>query len=263
MLDPDSIQVLETNLPNVIEINEVPEFETEIYNLDDEKDYEKFITDCERTVRKSFEYRELLKYLRENFGMDKCAFLKDVTNAETYSIKIEIHHFPLFLHDIVDTVIKKRIYYKEYMSVAMVSKEVMMLHYRMMVGLIPLSETVHELYHSGRLFIPIDKVFGRYNLFIDYYKPFMSEKLLDGIERIEKYTKENSEVMNTTILETNNVSYNIKDNQYTLPNFENINTAMLEQLTYIKQNGYMLPGPSEVEEIKKKTEVREAITFFE
>jgi hypothetical protein len=100
-------------------------------------------------------------------------------------------------------------------------------------------------------------------MFIDYYKPFMDEKLLDAIERAEKYTRENSEIMNTTILETNNISYNIKDNTYKLPDTSSLNNAMTTQLSYIKQNGYMLPGPAEIEEIKNKKEIREAISFIE
>ena len=131
--------------------------------------------------------------------MNKCAYLKDVSNIEDYSIKIEIHHYPFSLYDVCDIVTKKRMYYKEYISVEAVGKEVMMLHYRTMIGLIPLSETVHELYHNNKLFIPVDRVFGRYKLFVDYYGPFITENKMDALNRIEKYTRENSDILNTTI----------------------------------------------------------------
>ena len=79
-----------------------------------------------------------------------------------FDIKIEIHHYPFSLRDIVEIVIRKREYYKESLSVQMTAKEVMMLHYKLIIGLIPLSQTVHELAHSSRLFVPSDKVLGRY-----------------------------------------------------------------------------------------------------
>lgn len=264
MIDPDNMLIINENLPSIINVNEVPKFEFEIYNLDDEKDYNKFITDTERCIRKSFEYKTFLGYIRDNFNMNECAFLKDVNNKETYAIKIEIHHYPFSLHDIVDIVVKKRMYYNEYISVYMVAKEVMMLHYRMMVGLIPLSETVHELYHNGRLFIPTDKVFGRYKLFVDYYGPFIDKKELDSLERAEKYTLERSEDrISTTILDTNQIRYNVADNLYRLPNLGDIRDAMSNQISYIKSNGYLLPGPKEVEEIKGRKEAIKPIKFFE
>jgi hypothetical protein len=266
MIDPDSINILTSNLPSNIEINDVPEFECEIYNMEDEKDYEKFISDCERLVRRSFEYKALLKYLRDNCGMNKCAYYKDITNAEDFSIKIEIHHYPFSLYDIVDAVTKKRKYYGEYISLEAVSKEVMLLHYRTMVGLIPLSETVHELFHNNKLFIPVDRVFGRYKLFVDYYSPFIDEKKLDALNRIEKYTAENSDILNTTILENNRIHYDIKDKQYALPDFNALSLSMNEQISLIKKNGYMLPSPQDVKDIKeieKKEKPICPIIFFE
>lgn len=259
MIDPDSLNILTSKLPDMIQVNEIPPFETEIYIMDDEKDYNKFLIDTERLIRRSYEYRAFLKYLRDNCSMNKCAYLKDVTNVEDFSIKIEIHHYPFSLFDIVDIVTKKRRYYHEYISVEAVAKEVMMLHYRTMVGLIPLSETVHELFHNNKLFIPVDRVFGRYNLFVDYYGPFIDESKLDALSRIEKYTRENSQLLDTTILENNNLKYDIKDKQYQLPDFSSINAAMNAQITMIKQNGYLLPGPDDIKDIQDNNKKKDAI----
>ena len=173
MIDPDGIQIQRNSLSDTIDINQVPEFENEIYNLEDETDYKHYIKDVEQQIRRSFEYRAFIKYLRENFGMNKCAYLKGVSNEETFDIKIEIHHYPFSLHDITDIVVKKRQFYKESLEVQMVAKEVMELHYKALIGLIPLSETAHQLAHSSRLFIPVDRVFGRYDLFVNFYKPFI------------------------------------------------------------------------------------------
>ena len=259
MIDPDGIQVQETNLPSVISIKQVPEFESSIYNLEDEKDYNTFIKDIERQVRQSYEYRQFTRFCRDNFGMNKCAILKDVTNENNTDIKIEIHHYPFSLHDIVDIVVKKRQYYHESLEVQMVAKEVMQLHYKAIVGLIPLSETAHELAHASRLFIPVDRVFGRYNLFVDYYKPFIDSSLLDSLERIEKYTMQHSPIDNTTILEQNNVEFQIIPKDYQLPDLSQVNDNMIHQIQMIKDNNYLLPDKKEMEELENR--VPDALEF--
>lgn len=252
MIDPDNIQVQESNLPELIKITQIPVFDFQIYNLEDDKEYEHYIKDIEIQIRRSFEYRQFIKYLRENMNMNKCSFLKGVNNEESFDIKIEIHHYPFTLRDIVEIVYRKRNYYNESLDVQMVAKETMQLHYKLMIGLIPLSETVHELVHNGRLFIPIDHVLGRYNLFIDYYKPFCEPEQLETIERIEKYTLENSELLDTTIIEQNNVNFQIQDTRFQLPQFNQINDQMIKQLQNIKNNNYLLPTIKDIEDNKKK-----------
>lgn len=242
MIDPDSIMIQNTTLPDKISIKEVPEFtEYKTYDLEDEKDYRHFIIDIEKEVRKSIEYRSFVHYLHDNMDMSKCAFLKDINNEESYNIKIELHHYPLSLADIVSAVVKKRQYYNESLDVEMIAKEVMECHYNLIVGLIPLSETVHELYHSGRIFIPTDKVFGRYWIFVRLYNNFIDTSVLDAIERAEKYTKEHGDVLDTTILDKNPVHYEIEDKNYQLPELKPVSDKMIEQIKAIKDNNYLLP----------------------
>lgn len=261
MIDPDGIQVQSLNLPSNINIKEVPEFETECWCLEDEKDYEKFVKEVEKQVRRSFEYRKFIAYIRDNMEMNQCAFLKGVTNQESFDIKIEIHHYPFSLRDIVEIVIRKREYYRDSLSVQMTAKEVMMLHYKLIIGLIPLSQTVHELAHSSRLFVPSDKVLGRYNVFVDYYKPFCDPEQLETLNRIEKYSieKQNA-VLNTNILSENKVTYNIEDSKYLLPEPEKISTAMIEQMKNIKANNYILPTVDD-KPMLEKTNIKCAVRF--
>jgi hypothetical protein len=241
MIDPDDILVTENKLSNTIDLINIPEFDFLVYDTNDEKEYEKFIKDVESQVRRSFEYKQFIKYLRENMGMNKCAFLQNVSNEETFDIKIEIHHYPFSLRDIADIVFRKRAYYKESIDVQMVAKEVMECHYKLIIGLISLSETVHELAHSHRLFIPVDKIVGRYKLFVDLYKPFIEPEMLEVLERIEKYTIEHSEIGDTSIIDQNNVQYIIKDKRYLLPDFNTVNDNMINRLETIKNNNYLLP----------------------
>jgi hypothetical protein len=249
MLDPDGIQVQKTNLPDLIKINNVPEFDTLCYNLEDEKDYKRFITDIEREVRKSFEYRQFIKYIRDNMDMNKCSFLKGVSNDETFDIKIEIHHYPFTLHDISEIVLRKRQYYGESTQLQMVAKEVMQLHYKLIIGLIPLSQTVHKLAHNGRIFIPVDKVLGRYNIFVKYYEPFCDPEQLETLKRIEDYTIHNSDILDTTIIEQNKISYNVNDQRFALPKFNQINESMINRIESIKNNNYLLPVAEDKKEV--------------
>lgn len=241
MMDPDAMQIQKSNLPDLIKIGNIPEFDTQCYCLEDDKDFEKYIKDIEAQVRRSFEYRAFIKYIRENMDMNKCAFLKGVSNNESFDIKIEIHHYPFTLRDIVEIVIRKKQFYNENMQVQMVAKEVMELHYKLIIGLIPLSETVHELTHNGRLFIPVDRVLGRYKLFITFYEQFCSPEQLETLRRIEEYTKNNSDLLDTTIIENNNVNYQVKDNNYLLPQTRQITDDMIMRIEAIKSNNYILP----------------------
>ena len=64
MIDPEQIQPQEHNLANIITLsaNEVPECDIQCWCLDDDKEYEKFVKAVESTVRRSFEYKEFIKY---------------------------------------------------------------------------------------------------------------------------------------------------------------------------------------------------------
>lgn len=241
MIDPDDILVTEEKLPDKINLINIPEFEYIVYDVNDEKEYEKYIKDVETQVRRSFEYRQFIKYLRETVGMNKCAFLQNVSNEETFDIKIELHHYPFSLRDIADIVFRKRSYYKESLEIQMVAKEVMECHYKLIVGLISLSETVHELAHSHRLFIPVDHVIGRYKVFVELYKPFIEPEMLETLDRIEKYTLEQSQIGSTNIIDQNQISYDIKDKRFALPDMNPITDQMFNRLETIKSNNYLLP----------------------
>ena len=245
MIDPDDILVTGEKLPKTINLINIPEFDYVVYDTNDEKEYERYIKDVESQVRRSFEYRQFIKYLRETMGMNKCAFLQNVSNEETFDIKIELHHYPFSLRDIADIIFRKRSYYNESLDIQMVAKEVMECHYKLIIGLIPLSETVHELAHSHRIFIPVDKVVGRYQLFVELYKPFIKPEMLETLSRIEKYTMEHSEIGDTTVIDQNRLSYNVKDKRYALPDMNPITDQMINRLDTIKSNNYLLPVATE------------------
>ena len=112
MIDADNIQIQNNNLPSEIKITNVNELILEPYDFNDEKDFGKYIQDCKRIVRRSFEYRQFVNELKNKMGMNKCAFL-NVNGEEHSGIKIELHHYPFTLEDIIHIVFNKRSYYHE------------------------------------------------------------------------------------------------------------------------------------------------------
>lgn len=193
MRNPNNIVSIDTKNESDYEYLKITTLEpvnTNVYDLMDEKDTKRYFADIERRVRQSYEYRKYIAYLRENFDMTKCSIYENVSNAETFGIKIHIHHEPITLFDIVVTIYNKRKFFHEDLSIFMVAKEVMYVHYCLMVGLIPLAETVHELVHNQYLFIPTTKVFGHYKEFMRQYNDFLPDGLEETLKEIEKASED-------------------------------------------------------------------------
>ena len=189
MISENSMMSIPVNEVNVIKIPEnVPDFEFEDYDLMDDKDREKYIVDLERHVRSSFEYRQMVQYLREYMNMNSCAFIPNISNETSRRVRIEIHHSPFTLRDICCVILNKRMKNGEMLTIESVGYEVMFVHYSLMVGLIPLSETVHELVHTQYLFVPTNKVYGYYKAFVQTYYNYIDPELLDKLDELEKLT---------------------------------------------------------------------------
>lgn len=197
----------EVQLPEkrtVIEINNIPAFDIADYDLTDQKELMRYFTSIERICRNSRAYKKMINFLREYVDMNKCSFYKNINNIDTYSIKIHIHHSPFTLFDIVTTVYYKRLMNGESISEDMVAKEVMAIHYNMMVGLIPLSETVHEVVHNGFLFIPTTVVYGKYNEFVSMYEKYIemaNPGILKTLSNLEEFSKDYDFKKETKVLD--------------------------------------------------------------
>ena len=194
MINAEYINKVENTYINgsssVMELPELSYFDGEQYDIYDQKDYGKFIQDIERAVRISYEYRSLINYLRNTEGMNCCSILQNVSNIDSTKVKIEIHHGVLSLFDIVSTVVKKRLHNRESIDIFDCCKEVLWLHYMGYVGLIPLSDTVHELLHSGYIFIPTNLYRGNWRKFVEDYYDYISPDTLDAIDVADQMTQE-------------------------------------------------------------------------
>lgn len=196
-----------------IEILGVPEYEIPDYILTDQKQYMKYLFAIEKECRRSFEYKQFMRFLKDNCGMNQDSFLENVS-ADT-GARIEIHHSPLTLFDIVATVVNKRTETRESLSIPMVAKEVMWVHYRLMIGLIPLSKTVHELVHAQYLYIPAWAVLGNYRAFIEAYGKWLPLEVKTNIESLEKMSASFNMEEATKILKEGRVKIKVNDSEYT------------------------------------------------
>lgn len=231
------------NNPNIIQLVDIPEYDIQDYDVFDEKDFRKYIMDVKRTVRNSLEYRQYVQFLRNYMNMNECSFFENVSNAENTKIKIEIHHSPYTLEDIVMTVFNKRVFYGEPIDVEDVAKEVMYIHYFLMVGLIPLSETVHKLVHNQYVFIPTNKVVGKYKEFEEIYGHWIPEDARDKVKSYEDRTVTYNVDIDKALLEQKQIPIQLLDNQgiYQLPDIHTLQDMMKKRIEEIKyQNSHAI-----------------------
>ena len=236
---------MSTNPKNVLEIDDstsihsievlgVPEYEIPDYDLTDQKQFMKYLFNIEKECRKSFEYKQLMRFLKDYGGMNKDSFLENVGMDD--GAHIEIHHSPLTLFDIVNTVVAKREALGECMSVPMVAKEVLYAHYKLVIGLIPLCKTVHELVHAQYLFIPSWAVLGNYKEFLRAYDKWLPFEVRSNLESLEKMSEEYDMEKITKVLESRLIKIKVNNSDYNLSEQEMFDT-MNGYINELKKNG--------------------------
>lgn len=242
-------------------IGQLPDYDQEDYDLSNPKDFGRYIKDVKSEVRGSFEYREMIKYLRNYGGMDRSGLNPNISNTDNSRVKIEIHHTPFVLEDIVKIVYEKRLFYHEDISIQAVAKEVMECHYRCIIGLYPLTATEHELVHSGYLFIPPEDVFGRYDLFLKDYDQFIDDEDKSTIEEIESYSESFDNTDQNRILAQSNV-YIDSEGAYQVPQLSQLGDAMSNRIDTIRNNMYLLPILDEEKSFNNSSEMKEAVYYI-
>lgn len=174
------------------------------YSIEYPFNRDKLIKRIEKIVRQSYEYKELITFLKEEMDLDHCLLL---SSLDLSLVKLELHHDPLRLYDVVDTVIRKheKKVGEDNLNVFDIAEEVMEIHFKGMIPLVPITTTVHELIHAGEVFIPIQLIkqggWGDYKLFYNEYKAYMTP---DFIGRLEDYIDMSNKVIseyNVPILE--------------------------------------------------------------
>lgn len=220
----------------VVEVKEVPE---PVYHEGLGTDVEKvqLIKRIESIVRMSGEYQDYTFFLRKNMDMDSCAFFHNISKATGSKVRIEIHHAPLTLFDITSIILERAIEEGDEIDDLLLAEEVAEAHYNNMVGLIPLSKTLHELAHPKKgdpLVIPLYMIYGDYLGFLTKYKPYW----------------ENNEVIKSKL-----DAFAEQTKQLTSSDYD----MLKEKFTYLKVDGFEMPvkiedaNPELVEFIQQNT----------
>lgn len=149
----------------------------------------KLIKRIERMVRDSLEMRCYIEYLRDELTLQSCTIFQSL---DYYDVSIEFHHGPLTLYDITDIVLRKLTSLNLDVTVFDVGEEIVRLHYENKVGLLPLSKTIHQLYHSGELFLPCQLFLGNWKAFYKEYKEYFTD---DQIAMLKEYIKNSNEII--------------------------------------------------------------------
>jgi hypothetical protein len=161
-------------------------------DLTDKKEYVNFIKNIEKIVRRSYEYKKYIRYLKNDLNIQKCTFLPNIDLKEVRGVGIEFHHYPLTLFDMTAMIVNDMIYRSNTEQVDfspfLIANEVMKCHYENIVGLVPLSKTVHELAHSGSIFIPMNLTFGNVRAFIKRYKMGMTDEMKESLRTLIELT---------------------------------------------------------------------------
>lgn len=160
----------------------------------------KYNTLIKSMVRKTPEYREYIEFLKKHRGMYRSHVLPNVRIDSGKHYSIEIHHEPFTLFEIIDIVVRKREECGEDLNPLHVVEEVLELHFDNKVGLVPLDITCHELCEKGLLFIPMQDLYGRYDLFYDEYSAII--EIPDKIEAKLETKIELSEKLESGIIMT-------------------------------------------------------------
>jgi hypothetical protein len=170
-------------------------FYTELFP--NEKDFSTFVKAAEKVVRNSKEYKAYIGNLKE-IGLTNCAILNNIDDEKA---EIEFHHYPFTLYDIVSVVIDKRLDNNQPVSTFLVANEVMNLHFQNKVGLVPLSETVHQLVHDGEIFINYNQVFGYFDKFVEDYNKYLYSIDMETYNKLLASSQRNVKYSNNDILE--------------------------------------------------------------
>ena len=149
----------------------------------------KFIKKVEKLIRGSYEYRKFVEAYKNVFSVENCAFFKNIKTGEK-TASIELHHYPFTLYDITEIEIKKQSnLFTSKVNAMLIAEEVMRLHYNGLIGIIPLSKTVHQLAHSGEIFINLQLIKTDYQAYIIANSNFIDEELISKIKQIEKLSE--------------------------------------------------------------------------
>lgn len=182
-----------------------PDFNMKFVEYDD-----KLLKHLKRLIRGSLEYVSLMNFLKTS-GFSSCVFHPgyDMKNG----LKIEMHHEPFTITDIIRTVCDKQLKLNKFFTERSICNEVMESHYNFEVGLVPLCPTCHELRHNNeKLKIhPKSVICEGWKLWYEKYKSFADDLVCEKYEKFAELMKK--DVAYPEIISKKNVYLEVKSQE--------------------------------------------------
>lgn len=209
MLNPRDIENVEINERNFVDISNIKNIEDPLYyDLEDPKDYKKFILNIKRLVRSSIEYKDLVAHVKENYFNNTSGI-----NSIDTDVKCELHHIPFTLEDIIELVYCRNKDLNLPNDIISISRDILDLHFNSLIGLYNLNRTEHEMIHNNTLFIPLQCIYGNVVEFVNIFKNYMSEYQIDIFETYLKMSNElNDKIMNKEYFDIKYLNTNMNSN---------------------------------------------------
>ncbi|AMS01345.1 hypothetical protein AR9_g261 [Bacillus phage AR9] len=206
-----NIQSVQNN-DNILLKNMDGYFQEKFYFTDiyDDTKMKKLVGSIKSQIRSSDEYSHYIGFLKNELGLSHCAVLGNVS-AEDASL--EFHHYPFTIHDIINLSISRNILLGKKFNSFTIIKEVLDDHYNNIIGLVPLSLTVHELVHAGEIFVNLNQVYGDINEFNKKYSFAMTDDMIEKFNKLIELSESNAPYSETNILKK--IYDKIEDNDRT------------------------------------------------
>ena len=184
IVDDSPSETIEVNIPSDPHLDDPGLFE-------DKKEYARWMERMKKMIRDSTEYQDLILFQKHRRGLDRCGIHQHLTIHNGF--RIEAHHTPFTLADIVHVIVNKRLNRGESTRMTEIADEVMEIHYLELVGLYPLCQLCHKAIHSDSLgdkfFIPMADVRGDPERFVEIYGEHMPEVMAMKWENIRVLNK--------------------------------------------------------------------------
>ena len=169
--------------------------------LQDDTKRTKFIKTIVNTVRRCPEYGRYRTFLIENMEMGRCSIFSSLSPEEISAAGLEIHHTPLGLYDITEMVLGQMEYDEERITTFSVANRVMAYHWKGYVGLVPLTQTLHEAVHAGQITVDPRSIFGNWQALMEENRAGITEHLCVKLRAMAlSWTNAETEARNAEML---------------------------------------------------------------
>jgi len=146
-----------------------------IKTFENEAEYNKFIKNCEKSIRGCQEYKLWRNYINDVLGIQTCA----ITEERSDECSVEIHHHVPSLFTLVKSIVNEKIEKEELFCTFDICTKAIELHFQNKVGFVVLITSLHEKVHNGALNIPKRLIRGDYSFFINNYSKYLDADELD------------------------------------------------------------------------------------